>query len=103
MFSAENFIKFGVHLLIDLVEFLALIVLHAQRIATTLLTTSKGFGVELLAGWGGTFLNGLTDFQTISFSGVISKTIPCARVNQSVSVGKTLRARNEPREEVRFI
>ena len=67
----------------------------------SLARTANGFGAELPAG--GTFLNGLTNFQTTSLSGVTSKTIPAHRVNQGVAVGKALCARNEPRKELRFV
>ena len=50
------------------------------------------------------FLNGLTNFQTISLSGSHFKDDSLrARVDQRVPVGKALRARNEPRKEVRLV
>ena len=53
---------------------------------------------------GTAFLNGLENFHTVSPSGVTSKTMPTApRVDQRVSVGKTLGSRNEPRIEVLLV
>ena len=77
-FVGENFVELGDQLFVNLVEFLALILGNTQR--------SRAARERLEALWWSirrrgvpaTGLNGLENFQTVSFSGVTSKTMPTA-------------------------
>ena len=80
LFGGEYFVELRDQLVVDLVEFLALIRRHTQRVAgRRWRAPQSALAVRPQpVAPGGSRLKGLENFQTVSFSGVTSKTTPTA-------------------------